>query len=116
MLTTPTLRFQLNFVLWKVADDVQLNTIQLDTIAPCPNEPLLKVANPCRTSLRVVKCMRGGSMFRPPCGGLHYPKTRHIGLRGTSLCVKSCKPMWNLALRCKAYAWTLGSTENEKPD
>jgi len=28
----------------------------------------------------------------PPTGGLHYPKTRHIGLRGTSLCVESCKP------------------------
>lgn len=41
------------------------------------------------------------SISSPSYKELHYHKIRHIGLRWTSLCVKRCKPIWNLASREK---------------
>jgi len=59
-----------------------------------------KVVNLCEILFCVVKCMYGDSVFHPPMGRLHYPKTRYIefGLN-LVLCGKLCKSLWNLVSR-----------------
>ncbi|KMQ82114.1 lipoate-protein ligase b-like protein [Lasius niger] len=59
----------------------------------------------------VVKIMTLNKMFYDSRGKLQTHVKPRFAWKvanpcGTSLCVESCKPMWNLASRGKVYVWT----------